>query len=287
MTIEEYEVQAATKFPSAIELDIPLLYRYQPFHEERLSTLICDKKIRFSNPASFNDPWDCKPWFDISTVDDPAEIERLIEYYVDITKRRRPDISDDAIAANSQRLRVDSDYRRAKVIESSVGIGQGIDEQYRVYCLAEKFDCELMWAHYAASHSGVVIAYRTDNPLFCSALRVRYAEKYPAFSLASKSPDDTIGPLLTKSAAWRYEQEFRLVAQEKAFASGKDTLCADSHFVSRPSRSIESITLGCLASDATISKVQKLVAASGEKITLRRAHRALDRYQLVFKNLDD
>lgn len=38
-----------------------VLYHWEKFCEERLSALIRDNRIYCTNPASFNDPWDCKP----------------------------------------------------------------------------------------------------------------------------------------------------------------------------------------------------------------------------------
>jgi len=43
--------------------DHRVLYHWEKFCEERLNSLLRDKRIYCSNPASFNDPWDCKLHF--------------------------------------------------------------------------------------------------------------------------------------------------------------------------------------------------------------------------------
>ena len=47
---------------------------------------------------------------------------------------------------------------------------------------------------------------------FASALQVTYDPDYPEFSLASGTD---IAPFLSKSSDWAYEQEYRLIAQER------------------------------------------------------------------------
>lgn len=63
------------------------LYHYQDFqsaiHTNRLIDILQKHRIYCSNPADFNDPWDCKPYFDPALLDDPANraatAESLIE----------------------------------------------------------------------------------------------------------------------------------------------------------------------------------------------------------------
>lgn len=82
----------------------------------------------------------------------------------------------------------------------------------------ENFPCnELLWAHYANSHKGFCIEYDLDKLDTCIAafidyrIDVEYQENKPIIS-----PDDSIEAKIkkaffTKSLAWDYENEYRLV----------------------------------------------------------------------------
>ena len=47
------------------------LYHYQPLDLSRLEAIVRDRLIYFSKPSDFNDPWDGKPWFNITGLQDP------------------------------------------------------------------------------------------------------------------------------------------------------------------------------------------------------------------------
>jgi hypothetical protein len=67
---------------SAAQDSIHSLYHYQSFNEwtaERLERPLRERAIRMSKPSDFNDPWDCKLWFDLSRLDDPHEREQHLQ----------------------------------------------------------------------------------------------------------------------------------------------------------------------------------------------------------------
>jgi hypothetical protein len=72
-----------------------------------------------------------------------------------------------------------------------------------------------MWAHYAAKYQGVCPEFAVRNNLFYHALEVQYSVDYPQHRMTGFSgSDEHIAPLVTKSAAWSYENEFRLISDE-------------------------------------------------------------------------
>ncbi len=48
------------------------LYHYEDFQLDRLADILRNHRIYCSNPADFNDPWDCKPYFNPALHDDPV-----------------------------------------------------------------------------------------------------------------------------------------------------------------------------------------------------------------------
>jgi hypothetical protein len=134
-----------------------------------------------------------------------------------------------------------------------------------------------MWAHYADSHRGICLEFSTRNATFSTALQVSYSKDYPILDVTSS---DDLLPLIGKSASWAYEEEYRLVSQEQATATPHDTIISNKGSVQIPADALTSIIIGCLATDATVGDIKKIVDASGKPIQLKRADRAPDQYRL-------
>ena len=65
------------KLITAAEAERPYLPN-QPFNPHRLRQVLCDRHLHFSNPADFNDPWDCRPWFDLSVLNVVGAVRHVI-----------------------------------------------------------------------------------------------------------------------------------------------------------------------------------------------------------------
>jgi len=96
----------------------------------------------------------------------------------------------------------------------------------KVFCLSDRHDNVLMWSHYAQSHEGAVFKLACipeRDSVWGSAMPVRYADDVPPFaddelligilsgesSLSQRDILDTF--VTTKSKAWEYEREWRVV----------------------------------------------------------------------------
>lgn len=100
------------------------------------------------------------------------------------------------------------------------------------------------------------------------------------------SDDDVenLKPFVTKSTAWSYEDEYRLIAQEKCAALPYDTLLAQNNFVDLPNGTLTGIIVGCLATNETVNTIKELVNCSKNSINVKRAVRADDKYRLSIVN---
>jgi hypothetical protein len=137
-----------------------------------------------------------------------------------------------------------------------------------------------MWPHYSVGHTGICLQFATSNGLFGGALKVFYRTSYPPFDLASRADGDELAVLLTRSAAWSYEHEYRLIGQDSARANMGGTILVTNHLVPIPEGSLSAVIVGSLATDATITAVREMIRESGRKIPLKRAEKARDRYEL-------
>ncbi len=222
-----------------------------------------------SKPFDFNDPWDCRPCFDTSRLSDPTIREQTVQFFErsDRAQNRR---SEQEYSAIGRRLREDPAFLEAKVSEMT-GIETAINERYRVYSLAERADIPLMWSHYGNKHSGVCLEFAVDNSFLSRALRVEYCTQYPSLGVGTPGLEVLL-PLLTKSADWSYECEYRLIGQERAFASAAgQTLYTDDHWISFPAPTLKSVIVGCMMTDPDRDELRSMVA--GGSTTLKQAVR--------------
>ena len=80
---------------------------------------------------------------------------------------------------------------------------------FGILSLSESYDSILMWSHYARSHEGFVIGFNADSDYFTDAIRVVYSsERAKRMSLVELTKTEVF---CTKSKAWEYEREWRVV----------------------------------------------------------------------------
>ena len=152
-------------------------------------------------------------------------------------------------------------------------------KQYRVYCLTEKPDSPLMWAHYADCHTGICVEFDArSEPFITNASKVEYRTTYPARDIGTIDP----APFITKSQDWSYEAEWRLIAEERAFARSPLTIKTDNDFLTLPAGVVKSVTIGCLADESSRREIERLVRANATSVVVRQATLAPDRYELIF-----
>jgi hypothetical protein len=193
------------------------LFHYQRFVESHLVSLLSEGTVKLSRPDSFNDPWGCRVRFQVPT-DAPGR-KRVLDWLIESHRKWLPSISE------SERVRIAQVFalNPAKLEEGfllmEAGMYREICNKYKVYCLSEIPDSPLMWAHYAASHTGIGLEFDAQRSPFTpqtGATKVIYGRTYPAHDVVAIGYE----PLVTKSADWSYEVEWRLVAVERGFAQG-------------------------------------------------------------------
>lgn len=135
-----------------------------------------------------------------------------------------------------------------------------------------------MWAHYAASCRGVCLEFSVENELFCGALPVAYLHSYPQFSVAATDEDENLQPLLTKSAVWSYEDEFRLIVSEHPFVF-PDVPTTKEGLWALPKGALRSVIVGAEMPASDRAVVKTLVADSGWGVELKVASLVPDRYE--------
>ncbi|MCS3902665.1 hypothetical protein J2T55_000669 [Methylohalomonas lacus] len=191
-------------------------YKYLPYTEGSIKTLT-DSTIKFTNPLDFNDPFDCKPYYDTTNIDRLPQLKPdLFKAAGDrrgLSPAKRLQDKGKFIARLRNRL---EDGSFAKESISRVG----------VVSLSKNALNILMWSHYADFHRGFVLEFRipikglkkdvllTNERLL--PFPVIYQHERPHIDVGSELPDDLINKVvLTKSTDWKYEEEERVVDHER------------------------------------------------------------------------
>ncbi|MBB2148926.1 DUF2971 domain-containing protein [Pedobacter gandavensis] len=180
------------------------LFKYLTYNEN-ITTLLTNNSLWFSDPNSFNDPFDCRYKIDA----DPLDWE-IIEFYYGKDN------------AQTQALPFE-DYARAFIMPPKDQFLKDLEEhhfmnsfskQQGVCCFTEKYDNKLMWAHYAKDATGLCLVFDTwkdveKEHLVFSGDKVKYRN-----SLVKKFYDgsgyfEITDILYSKNKIWTYEHEIR------------------------------------------------------------------------------
>ena len=267
------------KTKTAAALGIKRLYHYQSFEKpERLARIFTDGTLYFSRPRDFNDPWDCRPFYNKSALDDPQDYDRAVRWFVHCDRTHNTALSEEEHVRRENEVRGNRKFLEWLIDEMTAAMEKAIQEQYRVYCLSTHPDSTLMWAHYAASCRGVCLEFSVENELFCGALPVAYLHSYPRFSVAATDEDENLQPLLTKSAVWSYEDEFRLIVSEDPFVF-PDVSTTKEGLLALPKGALRSVIVGAEMPASDREVVKTLVADSGWGVELKVASLVPDLYE--------
>ncbi len=83
------------KTKTAAERRIKSRYHYDPYtHPDRLERILAEGSIYCSNPNDFNDPWDCKPYYSKSILNDPNGYTRTVEWFITTSRKIDPSIAE-------------------------------------------------------------------------------------------------------------------------------------------------------------------------------------------------
>lgn len=187
-------------------------YKYLPFDEGSLE-VIKSGTIKFSSPSEFNDPFDCKPWYKLSSNSNSSQKEKELLKRVGDFHKQSP----------AKRLQSKGVYKAR--IDKKIKSGSFIDDlnrQYGVLCLSRNALSILMWSHYARNHEGFLVEFKipifgdeddvTDLHNLLVPLPITYANNRPILDVFEHATHESLEKhLLTKSEEWKYEDEERVI----------------------------------------------------------------------------
>jgi hypothetical protein len=78
-----------------------------------------------------------------------------------------------------------------------------------IFCMTERSNNHLMWAHYARNHTGFILGFKATAPFFTEGGRVLRKVSYQ--KAPPVIPEADLNVCFCKSRPWKYEQEWRCV----------------------------------------------------------------------------
>lgn len=279
---------------------IPPLYKY--VSPAGLDILV-NQRIKATPPNRFNDAFEFQPLFE------GKPSRAMVRHHILDKETLREQYHSDVIAGRTvesfkqYKTRIRG-LRRSIAPEVADLVARQLDErrhtmvdrlssQIGIICFTATPTSLLMWAHYASSHTGLVIGFDVRHPVFEQTKRlgpVAYSRLRPIISLGgmatpslSQSGWDT---LLTKSSEWEYESEWRtttpLASTQHIVRNG-----LTEYFASMPAKAVKSVILGARASSDLQSKVLHLVTNTDySHIVVARAKLHTREYRLEISEFE-
>jgi hypothetical protein len=201
------------------------LYRYYSNFEYVLDTII-NRRIYFPSPEELNDPFDCHLKFSLlHCKKDPEADWKLYFFY--LAKSQYNGISDEeackhADAAINKKLHKNNDW----LLKADQSIKDSIDESlkdFRICSFSKSPRNQMMWAHYADNHKGMVLQFRASHFRDRGFDIDYYKQPIPlkkyvdAFKNTLEGDETAYARLIwcSKSDEWSGEKEVRLFSKNK------------------------------------------------------------------------
>jgi hypothetical protein len=232
---------------------------YAPKHKDKDNLSFYSKRsIYFQKPTEFNDPWDCKA----PEIKIPRHINSLKDIWFNLTKHQSRAFAE----KGWQNIREKFTRNQTKQLfyKHFNEVFEKPRSKIGIFSLSFIPDCELMWSHYASSHTGYMLHFQIDpNQYFSdSSLKdvgiptpVLYREKREIWKIENYFADKIrhFNDLIRfKSKAWEYECELRLLNVDKY------------GFIKTPSNWLKSIVIGI----DTDSKLQDKLKDIGNALNI-------------------
>jgi hypothetical protein len=191
-------------------------YKYRSMSGDaaaRTEEIVLGNEIYFARPSSFNDPFDLRPSFSLA-----ATPERQREDFIRMSRKFEPHLSEEERQAAAQ-LVMETSLSTENIQATTDGIqamhNMAMNE-IGVCCVSASRADVLMWSHYADAHRGVCLEFDGNGKLMAHAQQISYSEvRVPINSYEDSQDQMTTKSLLTKSAQWKYEDEWRLIRYAK------------------------------------------------------------------------
>lgn len=135
-------------------MKLNLFKYYSPTYKDKDNLTFYERgQIYFQQPEKFNDPWDCKA----PKIIFPRSKTFLKWLHYHISNGYKKDIVDAEWKKNESLSRGEVRDKYRLLFEEALSYKR---KNIGVFCLSFIPDSELMWSHYASSHSGYILHFQ-------------------------------------------------------------------------------------------------------------------------------
>jgi hypothetical protein len=219
---------------------VRILYKYRSCEAHNIDCLR-RQQVWFSVPSQLNDPFDCNirlpEKIEVAQVREVGErLASASPYLLDISKGYEvakyvgeasdlpplvslglmaQQLGHKHLVAHIREIHPSNEAWLWRLIEMARDLAHHLLDEITVFCLSERNDHQLMWAHYAGAHTGFCTGYVCPVGILNPALihKVQYVRVPPKVT-PWQLVDDPGGVhrdlVLTKPEPWAYEQEWRI-----------------------------------------------------------------------------
>jgi len=253
------------------------LYRYRTINDW-LAPLLLKRECYFASVEELNDPFECK--FDFKPATNRAIfIERTARRIASLSERDRKLLALEYLSKGPRgekaflwlslncpkrfakhlwRELYETDDLKKLSLYKHEYLLKSLRQDVGVCCFSEVRDSTLMFAHYANSHKGCCVGFEIPDGL---AYKVRYTDEFPVFREYPESYWPVIeATIMTKSSAWTYEREWRMILLKKRGLIMLPESCR-----------ITEVIFGCKIIDSDKQKVLDLVRSSPDRVEVFQA----------------
>jgi len=305
-------------------------YFYKYATLETVLAILQNCTVKYSSPVIFNDPFDTQTRIGFSFEESEFVKQYRDELYRLIFACEEPSFIDNAafLSRNIQVLRrvvenskkkmskeIFDDMTNDIVAGAIKELKEAIEDvnawwmravrATKVFCVAERRDNLLMWAHYAKDHTGAVIEFEClpelDTPL-CAARKVNYVSRPPVIANLGEYVKYMTGQgapryglniydmCLSKSEHWIYEQEWRVFILPADMdnpiiprdSKGDDILC---DFLGIYPQEIHAIYFGCKMTPDDSEKILSYLTGDLANVERYQCVKSEQEYKLIFNRI--
>ena len=239
-----------------------MIYRYLGLREEKhfkwLSDLLVSGRLYFSPASDFNDPNEFR--FQLRVPDDKNVIQET-------WRRDNPHQPESEFETwySSTSFKSWHIYLEPLIQDDFI-------TRFGVVCFSRKPNNPTMWAHYANNHRGICLGFEdfsdANYPDVLMSGEVKYQKDLPVVRYFGEEPKKMIYNIFfNKFEDWKYEQEFRLVADAGVTLAFNPAV-------------IKEVILGKDIESAVAERVRQLVAERSAATQLHKARLSYLGYEM-------
>ena len=227
-----------------------IIYQYAKF-DTALDEILLKQSLQFSDPSTFNDPFDCN--------------EKLLKMHHD-EKLIEQTINNSSIKTTRQERR--ELKRRFKNPNNQAQILKEKRKEYKLSCFSEFNNEILMWSHYADKHTGICVGFNfphkyDDKFILCP---VKYLDELKELDGTTDIYRVILYWLTTKSIRWKHEQEIRAISRCQ-------NQNIEHEYINYDSKYVKEIIFGCNVPDKKIKETIEKIRKSNldlKRITIKK-----------------